>query len=76
MTAPSAGFEKAGTGFPASDPDPDSAKARGELRQRLQASFAKVVISMMTTPRYKHCSLSELDQLVLDPLMRNRVAIG
>ena len=56
--------------------DPELAKKLGDLRQHLQASFAKVVISMMTTPRYKHCSLSELEHLVLDPLMRNRVAIA
>ena len=31
---------------------------------------------MMTTPRYKHCSIADLERLVLDPLLRNRVAIA
>jgi cytolysin-activating lysine-acyltransferase len=52
------------------------AKKLGDFRQHLQASFAKVIITMMTTPRYKHCSLTELERLVLDPLLRNRVAIA
>jgi cytolysin-activating lysine-acyltransferase len=75
-TPPSAGFDEPAKGPSASAPDPDSAKKLGDFRGRLQASFAKVVITMMTTPRYKHCSLSELEHLVLDPLLRNRVAIA
>jgi hypothetical protein len=56
--------------------DPELAKKLAEFRRHLQENFAKVVISLMATPRYKHCSLSELEQLVLDPLLRNRIAIA
>jgi len=75
-TPPSAGFDEPAKGPSASAPDPDLAKKLGDFRQHLQANFAKVVITMMTTPRYKHCSLSELEHLVLDPLLRNRVALA
>jgi cytolysin-activating lysine-acyltransferase len=73
---PSAGSDEPAKGPSASAPDPDLAKKLGDFRQHLQASFAKVIITMMTTPRYKHCSLTELERLVLDPLLRNRVAIA
>ena len=56
--------------------DPALAPKLAEFRQHLQNSFAMVVITMMTTPRYKHCSIGELEGLVLDPLLRGRVAIA
>ena len=56
--------------------DPALAQKLSEFRQHLQVAFAKVVMSMMTTPRYKHCSLNELETLVLDPLMRNHISLA
>jgi hemolysin-activating ACP:hemolysin acyltransferase len=47
-----------------------------ELRRHLQMRFAKVVMTMMATPRYEHCSLADLEHLVLDPLLRNQIAIA
>jgi hemolysin-activating ACP:hemolysin acyltransferase len=57
-------------------PDPLLAQKLSDFRQHLQTAFAKVVMTMMTTARYKHCSIAELEHLVLDPLLRNRVAIA
>jgi hemolysin-activating ACP:hemolysin acyltransferase len=59
-----------------STPDPALAQKLAAFRQHLQTAFAKVVMTMMATPRYKHCSITELEQLVLDPLLRNHVAIA
>ena len=56
--------------------DPAVAQRLAALRRQLQASFARVVMTLMTTPRYKHCSIGELESLVLAPLLRNRVAIA
>jgi hemolysin-activating ACP:hemolysin acyltransferase len=60
----------------ATQPDPALAQKLSDFRQHLQTAFAKVVMTMMTTPRYKHCSIAELEPLVLDPLLRNRIAIA
>jgi len=56
--------------------DPALAQKLGELRQRLHATMAQVVMAMMTTPRYKHCSLVDLEHLVIDPLRRDRIAVA
>ena len=64
----------AANGAPAADPE--LAQKIREFRQHLQMSFAKVVMTMLATPRYRHCSLAELEHLVLDPLVRNQIAIA
>jgi hemolysin-activating ACP:hemolysin acyltransferase len=35
-----------------------------------------VVISLMSTARYRHQTISDLEHLVTEPLMRNRIAIA
>jgi len=61
---------------PAPKVDAELARALQEFRQHLQMSFAKVVLTMMATPRYKNCSLTDLEHLVLEPLARNHIAIA
>lgn len=46
------------------------------LRAQVRENFGKVVLSMMALPRYQHQSLIDLQHLVLDPLIRDRVAIA
>lgn len=46
------------------------------LRQHVRESFGKVAMSMMMLPRYRHQTLADLQHLLLDPLIRDRVAIA
>jgi len=43
---------------------------------RLRESFGQVVMAMMSLPRYRHQSLGDLPQLVMEPLIRDRIAIA
>lgn len=56
--------------------DPEVAAQIASLRSHVRESFGKVVMSMMLLPRYRHQSLADLQHLVLEPLIRDRVAIA
>jgi cytolysin-activating lysine-acyltransferase len=52
-------------------------KARlSELRTRIQSSVGQVVLAMVNLPRYRNQTLSDLTHLVLEPLLRDRLAIA
>lgn len=51
---------------------PRIAKVRSQVRE----SFAKVVMAMMMLPRYRNQTLADLQHLVLEPLIRDRVAMA
>ncbi|SLN52089.1 toxin-activating lysine-acyltransferase [Roseisalinus antarcticus] len=48
----------------------------GAIRERLRTAFGQVVLAMMVLPRYRHLSLAELQRVLLDPLVRDRVALA
>ena len=56
--------------------DPDIAAKIAGLRSHVRESFGKVVMSMMMLPRYRHQTLGDLQHLVLEPLIRDRIAIA
>ncbi|MEJ2458002.1 MAG: toxin-activating lysine-acyltransferase [Novosphingobium sp.] len=73
--------EKQGTTVPSDQPampqlDPDVAAKIASLRCHVRESFGKVVMAMMMMPRYRHQTLADLQHLVLEPLVRDRVAIA
>ena len=47
-----------------------------ELRTRVRLNMGQVVLAMMNLPRYRHQALGDLTHLVLDPMMRDRIAIA
>lgn len=47
-----------------------------ELRNRVQLNTGQVVLAMMNLARYRNQTLGDLTHLVLDPLMRDRLAIA
>ena len=57
-------------------PDPDVARKLAQVRSHIRESFGNVVMTMMMLPRYRHQSLADLQHLVLEPLIRDRVAIA
>jgi cytolysin-activating lysine-acyltransferase len=55
--------------------NPDQQKAE-EVRLRIQAAVGQVVLALSSTPRYRSLPFSDLQALVLDPLLRDRVALA
>ena len=56
--------------------DPEMLKKIAALRSHVRESFGQVVMSMMMLPRYRHQTLADLQHTVLDPLIRDRLAIA
>lgn len=55
---------------------PEALEKIASLRSQVRESFGKIVMSMMLLPRYRHQSLGDLQHLVLEPLIRDRIAIA
>lgn len=68
--------EQSGETAAAPQLDPAVAAKIAGLRSHVRESFGKVVMSMMMLPRYRHQTLADLQHLVLEPLIRDRVAIA
>ncbi len=47
-----------------------------EPRSQVPPRFGKIVMAMMGLPRYRHQTLADLQPLVLEPLIRDRIAIA
>jgi hemolysin-activating ACP:hemolysin acyltransferase len=47
-----------------------------EVRARLLAAVGQVTLALAGLPRYRHQSLADLQSLVLEPLVRDRIAIA
>lgn len=75
LTEPSASGAEASRAAP-KPIDPALLQKLLDSRQRLHATLSQVVLAMIATPRYKHCSIGELEHLVLDPLLRDRIAVA
>jgi cytolysin-activating lysine-acyltransferase len=58
------------------DLSPEALAKLIEIRDQLSSSFSKVVMALMATPRYRQLPLADLDWMVLQPLMRDRIAVA
>jgi cytolysin-activating lysine-acyltransferase len=67
---------KNGASAEATHPDPEIAKKISDLRSTLRENFGKVVMAMMMMPRYRTQMLGDLQHLVLDPMLQDRVAMA
>ena len=56
--------------------DPEVLAKIATLRSHVRESFGKVAMAMMMLPRYRQQTLADLQHLVLEPLVRDRVAIA
>ena len=56
--------------------DPEVAKRLATVRSQVRESFGKIVMALMMTPRYRNQTIGDLQHLVLEPLIRDRVAIA
>ena len=56
--------------------DPEVAKKIAAVRSQVRETFGKVVMAMMMQARYRRQTLDDLQHLVLEPLLRDRIAIA
>ena len=63
-------------GLNSNERGPEVSAKIAAIRVKLHETFGKVTLAMMAVPRYRNLSLSDLGALVLDPLMRDRIAIA
>jgi cytolysin-activating lysine-acyltransferase len=73
--APSPPMPAAGQA-PTGAPTPEMAKQIADVRGRIHAAVGQVVLAMSVVPRYRHQTIADLQTLVLEPLMRDRIAIA
>lgn len=57
-------------------PSPEAIERLARIRDRLQQSVGQIVLSLMRLPRYRHQTLADIEHLVLDPLLADRIAIA
>jgi len=61
---------------PATPDDPARLQMVADARLRLHATMAQVVLAMIASPRYRHFTIGELQQLMIEPLLRDRIAVA
>lgn len=57
-------------------PDQKTLDAIAEIRTKVQATVGEVMLAMMNVARYRHQTLADMSHIVLEPLMRDRVAVA
>ena len=67
-----------GAGHPGAAPplSPAMIAEVGALRTHIQLSVGQIVLAVMNLARYRHLPLAELSPLLIEPLLRDRVAIA
>jgi len=56
--------------------DPAMLEKIVEIRSKVHETFGQVAMAMMAIPRYRHQSIADMSHILLDPLIRDRVAIA
>ena len=56
--------------------DPAVLEKIATIRAKVNETFGKVALAMIATPRYRHLAIGDLSHLVLDPLVRDRIAVA
>ena len=56
--------------------DPALLEKISEIRSKVNETFGQVALAMMAIPRYRHQSVGDLNHILLEPLIRDRVAIA
>jgi cytolysin-activating lysine-acyltransferase len=57
-------------------PSTELTKKFSDVRDRVHAAVGQVTLALSVVPRYRHQSIADLQTLVVDPLMRDRIAIA
>lgn len=56
--------------------DEEKRKDIAALRHRINLTVGQAVMALAMSPRYRHQSLADLQSLLFDPLIRNRVSVA
>ena len=56
--------------------DPAIVEKIAAVRSHVRESFGKITMAMMMLPRYRNQTVGDLQHLVLEPLIRDRIAIA
>ena len=56
--------------------DPEMLEKIAALRTHVHESFGKIALAMVALPRYRHLAIGDLAHLVMEPLIRDRIAIA
>ena len=56
--------------------DPKVIEQIVQMRSKVHETFGKVALAMMALPRYRNQSIGDLSHMLLDPMVRDRVAIA
>ena len=56
--------------------DPAIAAQLNQMRNHVRQTFGQVVMAMMALPRYRHQTIQDLSLLVMNPLIRDRIAVA
>lgn len=56
--------------------DPAMMEKIAAIRTKVHETFGKVSLAMMALPRYRHQSVGDLNHILLEPLIRDRVAVA
>jgi cytolysin-activating lysine-acyltransferase len=54
----------------------DMRQKLSEIRSYVQETFGKLVLSLLPLPRYRNLGIGDLQPLILEPLLRDRIAIA
>jgi cytolysin-activating lysine-acyltransferase len=63
-------------GAAAAQADPELAAKIAALRAHVRESCGKAAMAMMMLPRYRHQTLGDLQHLILEPLLHDRIAVA
>lgn len=55
---------------------PETAKQLATLRSSVRENFGKAAMALMMLPRYRNQSIGDLQHIVLEPLLRDRLAMA
>jgi len=56
--------------------DPETLKKIATVRAQVRESFGKLAMAMMAMPRYRSQTIGDMQHIILEPLIRDRVAIA
>lgn len=70
------GFTQDSSAKPDNKLTPEMLEKIAELRGHVQETFGKVVLALLALPRYRNLSIGDLQHLVLEPLLRDRIAMA
>ncbi|MGB3407489.1 MAG: toxin-activating lysine-acyltransferase [Jannaschia sp.] len=57
-------------------PDAETLRRVAKLRSAVRENFGSVAMAMMALPRYRHLSIGDLQHLILEPMVQDRIALA